>query len=289
MNAERWDCLPLEAKSCMREVRMTRSNFSCRRNSPERSLGLRFARIAAPVPAALAFALVVNAQQFNELPLVVKATKCQVVVNVQWNRHDTNFPQKAEFAEVFATVDSSGLYRRYKGTSADHADLIFKLDDDALLDRITLEVLNPDDNSAVYFETRDRVAVANDVKRLIAHFLAAVDSARDSEKGTDESFTPSRRAGVSDSDSSTNDQAPGYVWAAQFDDQDSAQEAAKEVQNLGLPVSVVARHTSNGHVFVVVSGPYGSERAESAVDYLSTHGFPDARWDKSPPAIGRGK
>lgn len=69
---------------------MTRSNLSRRRTNPERGLGVRFARIAGLVSVALAFALVVNAQQLNELPLVLKAKKCQVVVNVQWNRHDTN-------------------------------------------------------------------------------------------------------------------------------------------------------------------------------------------------------
>jgi len=238
------------------------------------------------VSAVLYLTLVVSAQQLDEAQFVLKARKCEIVVNVQWNRHDTNFPQKSEFSKVFAAVDGSGLRNRYTQTSADHADLIFKLDDDALLDRITLEVLNPDDNSAVYFETRDRVAVENDVKRLIAHFLAAVDRARDLEGASDEPSAPPQRDAVADSDSPPNDRAPGFVWAAQFDHEDNAQEAAKEIQALGLPASVAAWHTSNGRVFVVVSGPYGSERAQSAVGFLRTHGFSDARWAKSPPSAG---
>jgi hypothetical protein len=172
---------------------MTRCNRSprhtdlCRRIS--RELGA-IARAVALVSAVLALTLITSAQQLDKAPLVLKARKCEIVVNVQWNRHDTSFPQKAEFSKVFAAVDGSGLLNRYTETSADHADLIFKLDDDALLDRITLEVLNPDDNSAVYSESRDRVALSNDVKRLIEHFLSAVDDARTAEKEMNQAETP---------------------------------------------------------------------------------------------------
>jgi hypothetical protein len=46
------------------------------------------------------------------------------------------------------------------------------------LEQITLEVLDPDTNAAVYFESRDRVDLDNDVKRLFAHFFTAVDDTR---------------------------------------------------------------------------------------------------------------
>jgi len=240
----------------------------------------------AVVSAVLYLTLVVSAQQLDEAQFVLKARKCEIVVNVQWNRHDTNFPQKSEFSKVFAAVDGSGLRNRYTQTSADHADLIFKLDDDALLDRITLEVLNPDDNSAVYFETRDRVAVENDVKRLIAHFLAAVDSARDMAKATDEPSLQEQTGKKAPSVSAMNDPTPSYVWIGRFDREDKAQIVAKKVEDLGLPVAVVPRHSSNSDFFVVVTGPYGANRVESAIDWLKTQGFSDVRVIKNPPAAG---
>jgi serine/threonine protein kinase len=79
-----------------------------------------------------------------------------------------------------------------------------------------------------------------------------------------------------------NDHTPSYLWVGRFEREDKAQSAAKKIQDLGLPVTVVPRASLTGQVFVVVTGPYGPERVESAMDYLKTQGFSDVRLIKNP-------
>src|ERR1700728_2998434 len=66
-----------------------------------------------------------------------------------------------------------------------------------------------------------------------------------------------------------NDHTPSYLWVGRFEREDKAQSAAKKIQDLGLPVTVVPRPSLTGQVYVVVTGPYGPERVESAMDYLT--------------------
>jgi serine/threonine protein kinase len=79
-----------------------------------------------------------------------------------------------------------------------------------------------------------------------------------------------------------NDHTPSYLWVGRFEREDKAQSAAKKIQDLGLPVTVVPRPSLTGQVYVVVTGPYGPERVESAMDYLKTQGFSDVRLIKNP-------
>jgi serine/threonine protein kinase len=79
-----------------------------------------------------------------------------------------------------------------------------------------------------------------------------------------------------------NDHTPSYLWVGRFEREDRAQNTAKKIEDLGLPVTVVPRQTQTGQVFVVVTGPYGPERVESAMDYLKTQGFSDVRLIKNP-------
>jgi serine/threonine protein kinase len=79
-----------------------------------------------------------------------------------------------------------------------------------------------------------------------------------------------------------NDHTPSYLWVGRFEHEDRAQSAAKKIQDLGLPVTVVPRPSLTGQVYVVVTGPYGPERVESAMDYLKTQGFSDVRLIKNP-------
>ena len=53
--------------------------------------------------------------------------------------------------------------------------IIIKIDEDRSFEKITLNVLNPEDNSPLYTESRDLVATENDVKRLVEHFLRLVE------------------------------------------------------------------------------------------------------------------
>ncbi len=124
-----------------------------------------------------------NAQELSSTnaPIVLKARKCEVIVVIEWNRHDPKFPKAAEFSRVFQAVRGSGLYAHYTETAAARADIILKVDDDALSDLVTLTVHNPEDNSPLYYESRERIDLDNDVKRLISHFLTAVATARNAE------------------------------------------------------------------------------------------------------------
>ncbi|HXO87468.1 MAG TPA: serine/threonine-protein kinase [Candidatus Acidoferrales bacterium] len=79
-----------------------------------------------------------------------------------------------------------------------------------------------------------------------------------------------------------NDHTPSYLWVGRFEREDKAQSSAKKIQDLGLPVTVVPRPSLTGQVYVVVTGPYGPERVESAMDYLKTQGFSDVRLIKNP-------
>jgi serine/threonine protein kinase len=79
-----------------------------------------------------------------------------------------------------------------------------------------------------------------------------------------------------------NDHTPSYLWVGRFEHEDKAQNTAKKIQDLGLPVTVVPRPSLTGQVYVVVTGPYGPERVESAMDYLKTQGFSDVRLIKNP-------
>jgi serine/threonine protein kinase len=79
-----------------------------------------------------------------------------------------------------------------------------------------------------------------------------------------------------------NDHTPSYLWVGRFEREDRAQSTAKKIEDLGLPVTVVPRQGATGQFFVVVTGPYGPERVESAMDYLKTQGFSDVRLIKNP-------
>jgi hypothetical protein len=72
-----------------------------------------------------------------------------------------------------------------------------------------------------------------------------------------------------------------YVWVGRFQVESRAQDAAKKIEDLGLPAFVIPRHTDNGDFFVVFTGPFGAKRMPSVLQWLETQGFPNAR------ALGR--
>ncbi len=79
-----------------------------------------------------------------------------------------------------------------------------------------------------------------------------------------------------------NDDTPSYVWVGRFEREDRAQATAKKIEVLGLPVTVVPRHVGAAEFFVVLVGPFGPERVESAMDWLKTQGFAGVRLVKNP-------
>lgn len=85
-----------------------------------------------------------------------------------------------------------------------------------------------------------------------------------------------------------NDHTPSYVWVGRYEREDRAQQTAKRIEELGLPVAVMPRQGfGNSTFYVVVTGPFGSERISSVMDWLRTQGFLGVRLIKNPLAPGR--
>jgi len=85
-----------------------------------------------------------------------------------------------------------------------------------------------------------------------------------------------------------NDHTPSYVWVGRYEREDRAQQTAKKIEELGLPVAVMPRQGfGNSTFYVVVTGPFGSERISSVMDWLKTQGFLGVRLIKNPLAPGR--
>jgi hypothetical protein len=78
-----------------------------------------------------------------------------------------------------------------------------------------------------------------------------------------------------------------YLWVGRFDKIERAQNAARKIEGLGLPVTVVPRHNEKGDFYVVVTGPFGAKRIPSVIEWLQTQGFPNVREVPSFPAGAR--
>jgi len=84
-----------------------------------------------------------------------------------------------------------------------------------------------------------------------------------------------------------NDHTASYVWVGRYEREEKAQAAAKKIEDLGLPVSVIPRRNPTGQVYVVVTGPFGPDRVTSVIDWLKTQGFLGVRPINNPMAQGR--
>lgn len=76
-----------------------------------------------------------------------------------------------------------------------------------------------------------------------------------------------------DLSSATGNDASTYLWVGRYALEDRAQKAAKKIQDLGLPVTVIPRHNAAGEFFLVVTGPFGGQRVASVTQWLETQGF----------------
>jgi len=84
-----------------------------------------------------------------------------------------------------------------------------------------------------------------------------------------------------------NDHMASYVWVGRYEREERAQAAAKKIEDLGLPVSVIPRRGPTGEVYVVLTGPFGPDRVTSVIDWLKTQGFLAARPVNNPASQGR--
>ncbi|HXZ14293.1 MAG TPA: protein kinase [Candidatus Sulfotelmatobacter sp.] len=74
-----------------------------------------------------------------------------------------------------------------------------------------------------------------------------------------------------------------YLWVGRFQKEDRAQEAAKKIEELGLPVEIVPKRNGNQQVYVVFAGPFSAERVPSVKQWLQSQGFLTVRSIDKPP------
>jgi serine/threonine protein kinase len=74
----------------------------------------------------------------------------------------------------------------------------------------------------------------------------------------------------------------GYVWVNRFPREVGAQNAAKKIEDMGLPVSIIPRHNpiTDDDFFVVLSGPYSAARIGGIIEQLKSIGFEAAKPNK---------
>jgi serine/threonine protein kinase len=78
--------------------------------------------------------------------------------------------------------------------------------------------------------------------------------------------------------------APKYLWIGRFQREDKAQEAAKKLEDLGLPVAVIPKPAVTGKAYVVFAGPVGAKRVPNVLGWLKAQGFENVR-AVDPPAV----
>jgi serine/threonine protein kinase len=122
-------------------------------------------------------------------------------------------------------------------------------------------------------------AVAPRESSSVKHQTPGMDAVRrEVQRRSDKSFGQNEPVAAPP----VNDDTPSYVWVGRFEREDRAQATAKKIEGLGLPVTVVPRHVGAAEFFVVLVGPFGPERVESAMDWLKTQGFAGVRLVKNP-------
>jgi serine/threonine protein kinase len=141
-------------------------------------------------------------------------------------------------------------------------------------------------------ETQPAPVIRSDAAPAGSHVRAQQERAaasaallrREGSTSNKTSQQPSRAATSSDAQQRV-DKAPGetssaagdgastYLWVGRYAIEDRAQKAAKKIQDLGLPVTVIPRHNATGDFFLVVTGPFGGQRIASVTQWLETQGF----------------
>ena len=118
---------------------------------------------------------------------LVTARTVAVVAEVEYLRVDkAKYDNQAEVNRILRIVDDSGLFKTsafpqapYRATVADKADIIVKISERvALPQTVSITVRDADTNEELFREQRDMVALSNDIKRLVKHFLTSVEEKR---------------------------------------------------------------------------------------------------------------
>jgi hypothetical protein len=72
---------------------------------------------------------------------------------------------------------------------------------------------------------------------------------------------------------------PSYVFVGRFPRAVGAQSAAKQIEGMSLPVTVIPRHNPKNNIdfFAVFCGPFGAKKIDSVTAQLHARGFTNAR------------
>ena len=87
-----------------------------------------------------------------------------------------------------------------------------------------------------------------------------------------------------DPDTPPNPTGSRYLWIGRYQKEDRAQAAAKKIEDLGLPVSIIPKHGAGGEAYVVFAGPFGAKRVPSVMEWLNSQGFKGVRVIPAPLA-----
>jgi serine/threonine protein kinase len=80
-----------------------------------------------------------------------------------------------------------------------------------------------------------------------------------------------------------------YVWVGRFEREDKAQAAAKKVEDLQLPASIVPRSLGSVKYYAVFCGPIDSKRVGAVSERLEAKGFSNVRPVSNPFAASKQK
>ena len=80
-----------------------------------------------------------------------------------------------------------------------------------------------------------------------------------------------------------------YVWVGRFEREDKAQAAAKKVEDLQLPASIVPRSLGSATFYAVFCGPIDSKRVGAVSERLEAKGFLNVRPVSNPFASSKQK
>jgi Protein kinase domain len=73
-----------------------------------------------------------------------------------------------------------------------------------------------------------------------------------------------------------------YLWVGRFEREDKAQAAAKKVEDLQLPASIVPRSLGSVKFYAVFCGPIDAKRVEAVTERLEAKGFSNVRQVSNP-------
>jgi hypothetical protein len=85
-------------------------------------------------------------------------------------------------------------------------------------------------------------------------------------------------------DTPPNPTGSRFLWIGRYQKEDRAQAAAKKIEDLGLPVSIIPKHGAGGEAYVVFAGPFGAKRVPSVMEWLNSQGFKGVRVIPAPLA-----